>query len=349
MNLWESKTYLNDLEVGLEKLDLSSLRGKRLLITGATGLIGSAVVDLLLMANRRWDMGMTVYAASRSAAKVLGRFPGGEAFGLCPVVYDATRPVEFDFPVDCIVHGASNASPDIYLKEPVDTMLSNIVGVQHLLDYGVKVGIEKFVYISSSEVYGKQDHGQPMREDCYGLVDILNLRSVYPVGKQAAETMCVAYVNRFGLDVSIVRPGHIYGPTAQRSDNRVSSAFVRQAAVGENLVMKSAGTQLRSYCHCIDCATAILTVLQKGERAQAYNISNPDSVITIRQMSEIIAAAAGVQLLMDLPTEQEKAAFNPMDNSSLDSRKLEGLGWSGAFPAELGFDHSIKVLREIAE
>ncbi len=349
MNLWDSKTYIGDLESGLQRVNVEALRGKRLLISGATGLIGSAVVDLLLMANRRYAADITVYAASRSENKVRSRFPGGENFGLRPVVYDATRPVEFDFPVDCIIHGASNASPDIYLKEPVDTMLSNIVGVQHLLNYAVQHGAEKFVYISSSEVYGKQEHGQPMREDCYGLVDILNLRSVYPVGKQAAETMCVAYVNQHDLNVSIVRPGHIYGPTAQRSDKRVSSAFVRQAAAGEDLVMKSAGTQLRSYCHCIDCATAILAVLLKGERGQAYNISNKDSVITIRQMSEIIAAAAGVQLLFELPSEQEKAAFNPMDNSSLNSTKLEALGWSGSFPAELGFDHSIKVLREIAE
>ena len=348
MNLWNSETYLRDITEGLRNLDIDGLRGKRILITGATGLIGSAIVDTLLQCSRIYQTGMTVYAAGRSVDKILGRFPGGDRYGLVPVVYDATRELEFDFEVDYIIHGASNASPDLHLREPVSTMLSNVMGIHHLLDYAVRKGAEKVVYISSSEVYGKQDHGQPMTEDRYGLTDILAVRSVYPVGKQAAETMCVAFAHQYGLDVSIVRPGHIYGPTAQRSDMRVSSDFVRRAAMGEDLVMMSAGSQIRSYCHCIDCATAILTVLQKGERAQAYNISNRDSVITIRQMAEYTAAAAGVALRTEIPAEQS-GVYSPITNSSLNSEKLEGLGWKGQMPAERGFAQSIQVLREIME
>ena len=178
-------------------------------------------------------------------------------------------------------------------------------------------------------------------------MDILAVRSAYPMGKRAAETLCVGYASQYGVDVSIVRPGHIYGPTAQNSDNRVSSAFARQAAKGENIVMKSAGTQMRSYCHCIDCATATLAVLTRGQSGQAYNISNKNSIITIRQMAEMIARHASVELIMDLPSDAEKAAFNPMDNSSLNSEKLESLGWQGQFDAETGFDHTIRTLKEL--
>ena len=149
------------------------------------------------------------------------------------------------------------------------------------------------------------------------------------------------------MESVIVRPGHIYGPTATESDNRVSSAWAYDVARGKDIVMKSDGTQIRSYCHCLDSASAILKVLLKGENRHAYNISNPDSVINIRQMAELLAKSAGVQLKMELPTEEEKKGFNPMSNSSLDSTELLALGWKGLFSAEQGFSHTVEILKEI--
>lgn len=349
MNLWNSPTYRRELQEVLSTMDLSPLRGKSILITGATGLICSAVVDLLLLFNETAQGGMTIYAASRSVARIEARFPDKTSSGLVAVEYDATEGKSFPFAVECIVHGAGNASPDKYISEPVDTLMANILGVQTLLRYGKECGLSKFVYLSSSEVYGKLTQAEPLVENVYGTVDVLAPRSSYPLGKQAAEALCIAFGNQYGMNVSIARPGHVYGPTATVTDNRVSSAFARQAALGEDLVMKSAGTQLRSYCHCLDCASAILTILLKGERQQAYNISNRDSIITIRQMAEIIARTAGVRLIMDVPTALEQAAFNPMDNSSLNSDKLYGLGWKGLLDAEKGFANTIAVLKELQQ
>ena len=346
MNLWSSETYCKDIERAADILDFGKLRNRRVLITGASGLICSAVVDLLLWCNREMQANITIYAGGRNKEKLLARFHQADRSGLIPVVYDATKEVSFDFDVDYIIHGASNASPDKYMSEPVDTLMANVLGVANLLQYANSVHAAKTVYISSSEVYGKLAQREPMAEDVYGDVNVLSVRSAYPMGKRAAETLCVAYASQFGVDVSIVRPGHIYGPTAQESDNRVSSLFARQAAQGQNIVMKSAGTQIRSYCYCLDCATAILTVLTRGACGEAYNISNRNSVISIRQMAELTAQCAGVELIMDLPTEAEKAAFNPMDNSSLDARKLESLGWQGLFDAETGFRNTVRALRE---
>ena len=109
--------------------------------------------------------------------------------------------------------------------------------------------------------------------------------------------------------------------------------------------MKSAGTQLRSYCYCVDCASAILQILLYGRNGEAYNISNSSSVITIRRMAEILADAGNVQLLFEIPSAAEKAAFNPMDNSSLTSEKLESLGWKGLFTAEEGLSHTVNILK----
>lgn len=328
-------SYLRDVAAGAEAFDFSPLKGSRVFVTGATGLVCSAVVDMLLACGAR------VYAAGRSGEKVQARF--GDR--VCFVAYDATKPLDFEEDVDYVIHGASNALPSFYTSKPVDTMMANIVGIRNLMEYAAVHPVKKVLYVSSSEVYGRKDTMEPFREDDYGFVDLLTPRSSYPMGKRAAETLCACYGREYGIPFSIVRLGHIYGPTAARSDMRVSSAFAYQAAGGEDLVMKSEGRQLRSYCYCVDCATGILTVLLRGASGEAYNISNKDSIITIRQMAELIAQSSGVSLRMELPTEAEKQAFNPMDNSSLSSEKLEQLGWRGLFDAPTGFRHTIQALK----
>lgn len=331
----KNSVFEQDICKTAETFDFSGLDNKKVLVTGATGLVCSAVVDMLLVC------GAKVYAAGRSKEKVEQRFNQKAEF----VQYDATKPLQFDENVDYIIHGASNATPSAYVTEPVATMMANIVGIGNLFEFAKTHQVEKVVYISSSEVYGKKEKITPFQEDDYGYVDLLNARSSYPMGKRAAETLCACYGEQYDLPFSIVRLGHIYGPTASPMDSRVSSAFALQAAQGKPIVMKSKGSQLRSYCYCVDCAAAILTVMLRGARGQAYNISHKDSVITIHQMAQIIAQAAQVPLRMELPTREEMTTFNPMDNSSLDSQKLEALGWRGLFQAEIGFLHTIQTIQ----
>jgi nucleoside-diphosphate-sugar epimerase len=232
------------------------------------------------------------------------------------------------------------------IKEPVETMMSNFLGMKYLLDYAKEQGTERILYISSSEVYGEKEGSEPYKEGQYGYIDLLNSRNSYSVGKRAAETLCASYADEYGMESVIVRPGHIYGPTASPFDKRVASAWSYAVAKGEDIVMKSDGSQIRSYCYCLDCASAMLKVLLCGENCHAYNISNPDSIISIKDMAEILSESAGVKLRMELPTEEEKKGFNPMSNSSLESESLTGLGWHGCFDAKTGFAHTVKILKE---
>ena len=248
---------------------------------------------------------------------------------------------------DYIIHGASNASPNHIICEPVETMISNFIGIKYLLDYAKDSGTKRVLYISSSEVYGTKENNEPSKINDYGWIDILNPRSSYSIGKCAAETLCASYADEYGVESVIIRPGHIYGPTAIESDSRVSSAWAYAAAYGRDIIMKSDGLQIRSYCYCLDCASAILKVLLRGQCVQAYNISNPNSIISIRKMAEILAKSAGVKIRMELPNKIEKKGFNPMSNSSLDSTELLALGWKGQFDAERGFSHTIDILKEI--
>lgn len=263
------------------------------------------------------------------------------------VRYDASKGNnKINVKADHIIHGASNASPKAIIAEPVETMLSNFNGLNYLLNYAKENGTKRLLYISSSEVYGQKSDGKPFKEDDYGYIDLLNPRNSYSVGKRAAETLCASYYAEYGVESVIVRPGHIYGPTASPNDDRISSAFAYAAARGEKLVMKSAGTQRRSYCHCLDCASAIIKVLMKGKPVKAYNISNPDSVVTIRQMAEAMAKAGNVELVTEAASDKEKQSFNPMDNSALEADRLLELGWKGIYDINSGIAHTVRSLKE---
>ena len=321
----------------------SDLFNRTILITGATGMICSAVVDLLHWMNCHLGANIHIVLAGRNEERTRKRFPfieGNTHMSFLP--YDATSSEKINIKADFIIHGASNADPASFTKQPVETILANIVGLNALLLSAVENKSKRVLLISSSEVYGRKDERRPFEENDYGFVDILNPRASYPSSKRAAETLCSAYSAEYGLDTVIVRPGHIYGPTITDSDSRASAQFTRKAKAGEDIVMKSAGSQLRSYCYTLDCASAILTVLINGEKGGAYNISNLNSIATIREMAEALAKAGNVNIVFENPSDAEQKSYNLMDNSSLESYKLERLGWNALFNITKGALRTLK-------
>lgn len=348
--IYASKLWLEDLDRVLDVLpEIKELAGQSVLVTGAAGLVCSAVMDLMLRYNETHSVPIKVLAAGRSQEEMEARFG---SFCTKPyftfVPYDAARGDNDIAPsADYVIHGASNAYPAAIMKEPVETMLSNFTGLLQLLQYAKEWKSKRVLCISSSEVYGCREGNEPYKEDEYGWIDLLSPRSSYPMGKRAAETLCASYAAEYGVDVVIARPGNIYGPTATTLDTRVSSAWAYAAARSQDIIMKSDGSQLRSYCHCLDCASALLKVLLRGSNGRAYNIANPDTAITIRQMAQLLAQAGNVALLQEQAAVAEGAIFNPMRNSSLDSSSLEALGWKSCFDARTGFGHTVEILREM--
>lgn len=348
--LYDNELWLSDIDKVIDVIpELDGIAGKSVMITGAAGLICSSIVDILFRYNDKHDDKIYILAAGRSYEKICKRFGNminRDDFTF--VFYDASKTDnKLDIHSDFIIHGAGNASPGVIVKEPVETMLSNFMGIKYLLDYAKEQGTKRILYISSSEVYGKKEGKEPYKEDHYGNIDLLNPRNSYSVGKRAAETLCASYADEYGVESVIVRPGHIYGPTASKNDNRVSSAWAYDVADGKDIVMKSDGAQIRSYVYCLDCASAMLKVLLRGQNCRAYNISNPESIISIKEMAEILSKSAKVKLKMELPTEEERKGFNPMSNSSLESKSLLTLGWKGCFDAHTGFSHTVKILKEL--
>ena len=318
---------------------------KTVLVTGASGLIGSALVDLLSFGNETGKTDCGIFVAGRNVNLLQQRFPGTE---VSCIKYDALEHVNFDFDTDIIIDCASPAAPCDFMEFPAETILANVLGVHELIKYANKCHAAKMVYVSSSEVYGKIPTPPSGHvENHYGEVDLLCNRSCYPIAKRAAENMCVVYARQNGINVSIVRPGHIYGPTASKNDNRVSSSFPVQAAQGSPIVLRSSGDSLRSYTHCLDCASAILTVAARGGMCEAYNIASKRGVCSIRQMAEVVAATGNVTLRFANPSASDCARFNPMVNSTLDPSKLEALGWRDTMDFKEGFSMTVECLKSL--
>lgn len=319
-------TYRNDIEAIIGcKLPWEKLSHSRILITGATGLIGSCLVETL-MANPARDY--EVYAMGRHAQRAQQRFRRWlNIEGFHFLCHDVTLPLEGDTTFDYIIHAASNASPIFFAEKPVEVMRANIDGVARLMEYGISHRMRRMLYVSSGEVYGETG-GKVLTEADSGYVDCATPRACYPSSKRAAETLCVAYAKEYHADVVIARPCHVYGPQFTEADNRAYAQFIRNVLRGEDIVMKSTGSQMRSWCYVADCVAALLFILLKGESGQAYNVADTTSNISIRQLAQMIAELGGREVITALPDEAEKAGYNVVKASVFSTEKLEALGWT---------------------
>lgn len=319
--------YWNDIEeVAQLELPWQQLQGCNIFITGATGLLGSCLVDILM---HHVGGDYHIYAAGRNegrATKMFAQYEHDQRFHF--IKYDVMCPLQSDLSFQYMIHAASNAGPSFFAINPVEVMKANVLGVIHLLEYGREHGLRRLLYVSTGEVYGEGD-GRVFTEEYSGYVDSMKPRSCYPSSKRAAETFCAAYGAEYGIDVVVARPSHTYGPHFTESDNRVYAQFIRNVLKGEDIVMKSTGEQFRSWCYVVDCVKGLLYILLKGKCGEAYNVADADSNISIMQLAELVAEIASQKVMIDVPPfDIESLGYNPVKKSVFATGKLESLGWT---------------------
>ncbi len=354
MRLLENEMYMEDIRYVAERsLPWSKLRDKKILITGACGLIGSFVIDVLMEKNQSCDLHCKIYALGRNRAMASARFAhywDHPLFGfLC---HDVNVPLEEktqeDF--DYIIHLASCTHPVAYARHPVATIASNVFGTDHLLSYAATHHAQRFVFASSNEIYGEnRGDAEFFTEEYCGYINSNTLRAGYPESKRCGEALCQAYLTEREVDVVIPRFTRTYGPTMLMSDTKAVSQFVLKAMKGESIVLKSEGNQYYSYTYVADAAAGLFTVMLCGQCGEAYNVADSKSDILLKDLAKTAAKISHTQVLFEIPDAVEKAGYSTATKARLDGRKLKRLGWSMNYDILTGMRRTIEILREVSD
>lgn len=336
--------YRQEMEALFEHpLPWDRLNGQTVLITGATGMIGSAIVDALRVRNAA-GANIRILALCRRKESFDRRF--GESDDVIPLFQDAVQPLTVDGDIDFIIHTAGNAHPLSFSTQPVETLLDSVLSTRNLLERLRKQGHGRLLYTSSGEIYGENPAIETgYAETDFGRIDPTNPRSCYPEGKRAAETLCAAYHAEYGVDSVIARLCYVYGSPINPANSRADAQFLRCAASGEDIILKSEGLQQRSYCYLPDAVIGMFTLLLKGASAQAYNIAGETA--TIRQYAQTLADHAHVQLRFDLPPDTEKRGYSQVTRAIQRPDKLRALCWQPAYPLRDGLAHTFAIYRDI--
>lgn len=332
--IWsEDPVFQEDLEriAASDCIDWEKLRGKSVLVTGATGLIGGLLVRGLICASAARGLNIRVVAAVRNRQKAEEMFAAFLQDGLELLVCDILQPIPVEGKLDYIIHGASVTASKEFVDRPVETILTTLKGTENLLNLAKEKQVESMVYLSSMEAYGVVDPDKYIvRETDYGYIDPLQVRSSYSEGKRMAEGLCGAYAQEYQVPVKTARLAQTFGAGIARTENRVFAQFARSIMEGTDIVLHTDGSKAHCYCYTSDAVLGLLTVLLRGKSGEAYNISNEATFGTIREMAEMLIEThpeSGSKLVFDIPEDANKFGYAPTSRMLVNSEKLNALGW----------------------
>jgi len=297
------------------------LDGKNVLVTGASGLLGTHLTYVLSKRN------VNVFALGRNEIK-LNKLPATPV-----VVNDITDPITIDSKIDFIIHGANPTQSGEFVKKPVDVIKSIMAGTSNVLDFARDNKVSGLVYISTLEVYGEIDR-YPIFEDDLGFINLSNPRNCYPLAKRMAENLCTAYYAQYGLPVKIARLTQTFGAGVEYTDNRLFAHIARAAVEQKDIVLNTKGGTIRNYCYVSDAISALMFILLRGEPSQAYNIADRHSETSVSEIASIVAQEYGIKVAYDI--KDTGGIYPPEHKTVISTTKLEKLGWkpevSGILP-----------------
>lgn len=351
MNLYNNGIYQQDIESVWKLGNFNKLEGSRILITGATGMIASVIIDILMHYNNiinNSSQGIHILAISRNEEKARERFASyWDSDFFTYFSHDISQPLLELGDIDYILHAASNTHPRAYATDPIGTITTNVSGTYELLSYAAEHHCRRFLCFSSVEIYGESRKDVDKFEESYlGYIDCNTVRAGYPESKRLSESLCNAFSAQNGQDFVIGRFSRVYGPTMGIDDSKAIAQFIRKAAAGEDIVLKSEGNQLYSYTYVVDAAVAALYLLLYGKSGEAYNVADENSEITLKELAGILAEAAGSRVVFELPDAVEKAGYSTATKALLDTKKINELGWRAQTPIKEGLEKTVQILRD---
>lgn len=350
MELWDNTLYRENIRQVVElPLQWDRLSGKTVLISGATGMIGRFLSDVLMYKNLTEGLNCRIFALGRNRVKAEERFRAYWSNDLFQFVcQDINKPIEDVFgAVDFILHLASNTHPVAYSTDPIGTITANIIGTKNLLDLASEKNTIRFLFASSVEIYGENRGDTERFDERYcGYIDCNTMRAGYPESKRCGEALCQAYIRQKGIDAVIVRLPRTFGPTMQMSDSKAIAQFIKKALANENIVLKSAGDQLYSYAYVADAVSGSLYCLLEGTCGEAYNLASQECDITLKELAETIAGYASAKVVHEIPSAVESSGYSSATKACLDSTKLQELGWRAKYDIYQGVQCTLSILSD---
>lgn len=324
------------------------LSGGAVALSGGTGLVGRYLVDAILYRNALHGMGCHVYLLCRKPEAAAKLFPDSDFLHF--VESDVNRPLpQLDIPEEAyMLHLASNTHPVAYATEPIATIMTNVTGLYNMLQAAVGIKAARFAFASSNEIYGEnRGDTELFAEDSLGYIDCNTLRAGYTESKRCGEALCQAFRKQYGLEAVIPRLTRSFGPTMKLSDTKALSQFLLKALDGEDIVLKSDGKQFYSFTYAADAARGLLIALLSGEDGAAYNVAHESLDITLRDLAELVAGAAGKKVVFDLPGSTEAAGFSKATKARLDGHRIAALGWRPRYTLSEGISRTLEILKTL--
>ncbi|MBP5351579.1 MAG: SDR family oxidoreductase [Fibrobacterales bacterium] len=303
----------------------------RVLVTGGAGFIGSHLCERLLAQG---DDVVCVDNYFTGTKHNVDHLRDHRNFEL--IRHDVTNPLVIE--VDRIYNLACPASPVHYQYNPVKTTKTSVLGAINMLGLAKRVHA-RILQASTSEVYGDPEQ-HPQREDYWGHVNPIGIRSCYDEGKRVAETLFMDYHRQNKVDVRIVRIFNTYGPRMHPCDGRVVSNFIVQALRGEPITIYGDGSQTRSFCYVDDLVSGIMAFMEQDSETGPINLGNPGE-FTIRELAEMVVALTGSKseiVYKPLPSDDPKQRRPDI------SRAKALLGWEPKIQLEEGLKRTIEDL-----
>ncbi len=337
---WVTETDTNEI-INSEFMNWGYFKNSTVLVTGATGLIGYQIVLALLLANEKLNTDIKVIALVRNKLKAAEKFKNYKKGNLKFIIQDITEPIHMKDKVDYIIHTANGTSSRSFVEQPVETINSIILGTKNILKFAKDTKVKGLVYLSSMEVYGITDSNktEPLKENEYGYIDLQSARSSYSEGKRLAENMCYCYCREYQVPVKIARLCQIIGTGIEENDNRVFAQFARSVAKKQDIVLHTTGKTIRNYCYITEAIVAIFILLEKGVNGEVYNIANPDTSYSIRQIAEMLCEKYTDSNIKFVYTNDN--SYFPATRLSLDISKMKDLGWQAQINLMEMFDRLI--------
>lgn len=330
MGWFWSRAMLEDFEL-IDRSVLEACRGKSVVISGATGFIGSLLARLLIWANKEHRLDVKLMLVARDEQRLHGMFDEyGRDGDIEYHVRDFSQPsMLLGSPFDLIVHTAAVTSSK--------TMVDNPVGVLDISYYGAKWALEcarlnrhaKVVLLSSMEASGRFDEPVVADESVLGSIDLNSVRSSYPEGKRVVELLCRCYAEEYGVDVTVARLAQTFGAGILLSEGRVFYQFAKSAVEGRDIVLHTDGLSDGNYVYSSDALNAILLLVRDGAAGETYNVSNEECHTTIKEMAEMVAETFGcgkINIVVEANDAPELGYAAPT-KMLLSSSKLRRLGW----------------------